>query len=627
MIIRPGGGAGQEVAYAAGRFAEQDDAYIINQPGGASPFGSILTTIGSDYAVEILPDGTGLSWFAGQSLTSPGGFGKACYLRDQESGRVWSAFLLPVNEKHDDYEVTFRPGQVTAFALKSKIASYLTIAAVPGYPCEIWLLRVQNRSARDRTVSLTTYIEPCTGAAQEVKYLAGDRALLMRRPLESLANSGGSASGQDVVLFHSSTLSPVRIACRKADFVGEGRTLRNPRQAEEGEGAVAEGRVEHPVASFTVELDLPIEGEAELAFCFGVAASAERALDMARKFRSGAAARDVIDSSARMWTDLCSTLQVDSPDTSFNALVNTWLPYETYSEWIRARAGSDYLDPRRVADILRRMYPFAATAPDVYRDNLLNFAAGVSLLGAYAPRPEAVVMLPPAELLWLAVCTANYVAETGDRGILSRAVPLADGPTLTLREHCERAVAASLNSGRSVAGSAEDALVEHAAMLWSLVCGEGGDPAEICSRRSRRAAERTEQLERRSLPRRVSYIQSMCPSLSDRRTSAELHHYLGSEDPSQTTADACALYATLTERVLGIRATCEGLIVQPNPPDLWQECQVTRRFGEDTYHINIRRGAPSRRRTSLIADGEPVLGQMIPYFGDGKQHTVDAVTG
>ena len=61
----------------------------------------------------MLPDGSGCSWYAGTALTPAARLGKAWYIRDKESGAVWSAFFSPVGERSDEYEVAYQPGQVS----------------------------------------------------------------------------------------------------------------------------------------------------------------------------------------------------------------------------------------------------------------------------------------------------------------------------------------------------------------------------------------------------------------------------------------------------------------------------------------------------------------------------------
>ena len=85
MIIRPQGATDQQVPYAAGRFTDSD-AFAINKIGAASPFGGLLCSIESDYSVELLPDGSGCSRFAGKEVTHSSRLSKVWYMRDKESG-------------------------------------------------------------------------------------------------------------------------------------------------------------------------------------------------------------------------------------------------------------------------------------------------------------------------------------------------------------------------------------------------------------------------------------------------------------------------------------------------------------------------------------------------------------
>ena len=625
-MIRPSGVTSHEVPYAIGRFAADDDAYVINQIGGASPFGGMLCSLGSAYAVDISPNGFGRSWLAGSEITPPDGLGKAWYLRDRESGDVWSAFYSPSCEKTDEYEVSFSPGQVSVFCLKGKIASTLTIATVPECQCEIWYVKLENRSAKDRTIEFTTYAEPFTGSPLEAKYVSRDRALVMRTPLEAVGTDQGGGS---LTFFHSSTLIPIRYQTNKSDFIGENRTLRNPQHLEDDQSTGADGSVPNAITSLTVGIDLPIEGEAEFGFCFGVSESAEHSLKVLRSFKTTESLREMVDASRRHWEDLSSVVQVETSDRIFDALVNTWLPYEAYSGWLRERNEAAYLDPSRVADVLRRIYPLAATAPDECRDSLLSFAAGLSILGVYTSDAGSLVELPPSELLWLAVATAGYVAETGDTGVLAMAIPLKEGPSLTLKEHCERTIRMCLDADRSSPESEADPLLQQVIRQWSLIT-EDSSSADICTQlTNRRLAERSELPEQRVLPRRVRYLQSVSPSLADDRVSEVLQVYLGrTEGEPGDASTACCVYSALVERVLGLSATFEGLTLSPSLPEAWCECDITRRFRKDTYKIHVTRSAVRREKgTPIVVDGEPVLGDMLPYSGGGDTHQVHVIIG
>ena len=625
MIIRPSKATGQHIPYAIGRFSQDDDSYVINQMGGRSPFGDFLCSLASSYAVDVLPNGFGKSWYKGSEITLPDGLGKAWYLRDRESGSVWSAFFSPSCEKADEYELSYSPGQMSVFSLKNKIASTLTIATSADGSHELWRVRLENRSAQDRVIEFTTYVQPYINSPLEAKYLARDRSLVMRVPLEQIETD---QEGGELAFFHASTLIPTRYQTSKSDFLGDQRTLRNPHHLEDEMSTGADGQVRDAVMSLTVEIELPIEGEAEFGFCFGVAHGADKALKVVRSLKKTGALAAAVEQSRDCWRSLSSGLQVESSDTVFDALVNTWLPYEAYAGWLRDRNCSADLDAARLADLLRRVYPILPMASDVSRDSLLSFAASLSLIGAYDAGTGSLVDLPVEELLWLPITTAHYVAETGDREVLEMGISLKEGPSLTLKEHCERVIGMCLNSSRS----SEPGIHALLALLipqWLLIFGDLARASGEANLTSRRLAEKREYPEQRTLPRRIRYFQSISPATSDDRVSQAVQACTTSTDTGSRDAQAaCCVYSALVEHMLGLTSTVEGLILKPELPESWCECDIVKRFRGDTYNIHISRSAVGNgTATSVVVDGEPVLGEMLPRYGDGKEHRVDVVIG
>lgn len=624
MIIRHSDSAGLQSTYASGRFAGKDDAYIVNQIFGTSPLGNVLCSLGSDYVVEVFPDGTNRSWFAGTDLTPADGAGKAWYLTDRETGDIWSAFFNPVGEKADEYEVSFSPGQVSVYSLKNKIAATLTIATTPDYPMEIWHIKLENRSAKSRTIAFTTYIEPCVSPFLESRYFELDKTLLMRQPMEASGIEQSASPLRNMVLFHTSTLTPTHCENDKSRFIGDGRTLGNPQHLEFAQETHYSNSEYATAAGMTVNIELPIEGEAEFGFCFGVANHAEHALEIARCFSRSEAVAAAVESSRNSWNELCSGMRIETSDSAFDALVNTWLPYETYSAWIQKREHETLLDPTCVADILRRLYPFCATAPRLCRESLLSFARGLSTIDTLSRSGGSLVRLSPYELLWLAFITARYVAETGDISLLSETAAFKDGPSLSIREHCERAMKISINS-RSL-DYEQMLILKHTIRMWQFVFGETKEFASISAALNQHIGDAGEDSRQWALPRRVRYLQSISTSLADKHITKQIIDSLRSlGNQTWNSSTACAILSAITDHIFGLTATCEGLILNPNLPPAWNECKITRLFRGDTYEIYIKRPAASRtgKKTSMVVDGEPVMGSMLPFFRDGGRHRVD----
>ncbi len=73
-------------------------------------------------------------------------------------------------------------------------------------------------------------------------------------------------------------------------------------------------------------------------------------------------------------------------------------------------------------------------------------------------------------------------------------------------------------------------------------------------------------------------------------------------------------YVAITQWILGIRPTYDGLQVAPVVPVDWGGFEVTRVFRGVTYHITIRR-AGAGNTVALVVDGQSIAGNVIPWSG------------
>jgi cellobiose phosphorylase len=86
-------------------------------------------------------------------------------------------------------------------------------------------------------------------------------------------------------------------------------------------------------------------------------------------------------------------------------------------------------------------------------------------------------------------------------------------------------------------------------------------------------------------------------------------------------------YLAITQWILGIRPTYQGLQVAPVVPEDWTEFEITRKFRDTTYQIKVTRQGPGNA-VSLVVDGQPVDGNIIPiYSGDQAEIQVEATLG
>jgi cellobiose phosphorylase len=94
----------------------------------------------------------------------------------------------------------------------------------------------------------------------------------------------------------------------------------------------------------------------------------------------------------------------------------------------------------------------------------------------------------------------------------------------------------------------------------------------------------------------------------------------GEAKNSWLTGTAAWNYVAITQWILGLRPTFDGLQIAPVIPPEWDGFQATRRFRRVTYHITVERQGPGNA-VALTVDGKPVAGTIVPLPAAG-QHAV-----
>jgi cellobiose phosphorylase len=85
----------------------------------------------------------------------------------------------------------------------------------------------------------------------------------------------------------------------------------------------------------------------------------------------------------------------------------------------------------------------------------------------------------------------------------------------------------------------------------------------------------------------------------------------GEAKNSWLTGTAAWNYVAITQYILGIRPTYDGLMVAPVIPTKWKGFSVSRVFQGVRYNINVRREGKGNR-VRLVVDGHAITGNVIP---------------
>jgi cellobiose phosphorylase len=108
----------------------------------------------------------------------------------------------------------------------------------------------------------------------------------------------------------------------------------------------------------------------------------------------------------------------------------------------------------------------------------------------------------------------------------------------------------------------------------------------------------------------------------------------GEAKNSWLTGTAAWNYVAITQWILGIRPELDGLRVEPVIPAEWPGFTATRRFRGATYEITVRRADSSSTDSSsaeapcsLVVDGHPIEGTLLPLAAPGSTVRVELVIG
>jgi cyclic beta-1,2-glucan synthetase len=462
-----------------GGFSRDGREYVIHlQAGQYTPHPWVNVIANPQFGFLVSEAGSGPTWAenSGENRLTPWRNdpvtdmpGEALYLRDEETGLVWSPTPMPAGA--ETAHVICHGAGYSIFESQSHgLNQNMRLFAAPDSPVKIVQLRLQNLWKRPRRITVTYYAEWVLGTTRDThqahimpEFVPDKNALLA-------TNRFNSEFGERVA-FLASNKKPHNITTDRTEFLGRMGSLRKPAALGRIGLASAVNAGLDPCAVIQLHVDLAAGATEEVFFLIGEGKDRAESLALIGQIQSQGQVESIWQAVHHQWDDILNAVTFETPDPDMDLMLNRWLLYQTLSCRLWGRTGL-YQSSGAFGfrDQLQDVMALLHTRADIARAQILEaarhqFEAGDVLHWWNPPAGLGVRTRFSDDLLWLPYVTAEYVSVTGDTSILSESIPFLKGEALkageaerymqyeatgelhTLYEHCRRAIEKGTTSG------------------------------------------------------------------------------------------------------------------------------------------------------------------------------------
>jgi cyclic beta-1,2-glucan synthetase len=469
-----------EFANGFGGFADDGRTYTIVMENGQTPPAPWINVIANpQFGFQVSAQGSGFTWARNSQQNQLTGWSndpvsnessEILYIRDLESGEVWSPTAYPLRDNAGRYVAQHGHGYSRFDYTGNGIASELTMFAALNDPVKISRLRLTNKSARPRKLSLTAYVEWSLGAQRTRGASHICTAVDSATQLMTAWNRWSEDFG------HAAAFLDLR--GKQASWTGDRREFLGRNGSPDRPAALANDRPlsgrtgagHDPCGAMQTLVEIAPGATVECDVLLGQGESVEAAQDLARKYRDADLEKSFAEVTG-FWDSVLGTIQVKTPDRAMDLMLNRWLLYQALGCRMWGRAGFYQVSGAYgFRDQLQDSLALCAIRPDLARAQILRaagrqFAEGDVQHWWLPETGKGIRTRISDDRAWLGYVVSHYLVTTGDTAILDEQLPFLEGQSLkpdegeaffepgtsastaSLYEHVARALDASLATG------------------------------------------------------------------------------------------------------------------------------------------------------------------------------------
>jgi cyclic beta-1,2-glucan glucanotransferase len=273
----------------------------FNTPHDVIPRTHLLS--GGRYRVMVTTAGSGSSHWRDIAVTrwredvTRDCWGTYIFLRDGQTGQVWSAGYQPSGIEPDAYEASFSEDRAEIIRRDGALTTTLEVVVSPEDDAEVRRVSVTNLGVRTREVQVTSYAElSLARQAADVahpafsnlfvttEFASGMDALLATRRRQS--DDEAAVWAAHVAVVEGESVGDLQFETDRARFLGRGHHVHDPIAITDGRPlSNTVGSVLDPVISLRRTVRIRPGTTARIIFSTIVAPTREQVLDLADKYR------------------------------------------------------------------------------------------------------------------------------------------------------------------------------------------------------------------------------------------------------------------------------------------------------------------------------------------------------
>ncbi len=382
-----------------GGFKSNGKEYVIYNKNTPTPWTNVIAN--ENFGTIITNNGCGYTYAYNSGEFKISSWTNETVINDQSEGFKFNGKLFDPEKCTHGFGYSILESETDDF--KHEITEFVANKDT----VKIYLMKLKNKKNSSKKVEVEFWINPTFGNFEEktsrhilTEFMGADNYLKMRNVY--------SINYGDINVFMTSSENIKFAECNKM-----------------------------LIKNIVVDVDLDSEEEKTLVFALGCSQSDKENLSLIKKFTDISNCKKELKTVKENWYNTLSTVQIKTPDESFDYMINGWYLYQTISARILAKAGFYQVSGAfGYRDQLQDSMNIVLVNPKYTRRQILNnashqFEEGDVLHWWHEINHFGLRSKYKDDYLWLVYATINYVNTTGDYDILKEQVPYILGERLS----------------------------------------------------------------------------------------------------------------------------------------------------------------------------------------------------